>query len=463
MLPSCAEFSASELRLLFGEGVGQSVGNCTGVSTDSRTIHSGELFIALSGEIFDGHKFVQRAFERGAAAAIVERARYSEFLTDSPLPLICVDDTLTALGELARFHRLRFTIPVVAIAGAAGKTSTKDLVAHILARKFSVLKTEKNYNNRIGVPLTLLQLGAHHTAAVIEIGTNEPGEIATLSRILSPTHGLITNIGKEHLEKLLDLDGVEREECALFEFLRTTGGTAIVNLNDARLAKFTTELPDVLSFGLSTPAGFCAESEFDEMLHPTITLHVNDESAVATMQTFGQTALFNAVAAAAAAYSLGMNLNDIAAGLETFTPPVANGYGRMIVEQRQNYTLINDCYNANPESVLSALKTLQKFNATGRKIAALGDMRELGDSSAAEHDEILHQASASADIVIAIGEEMSASAGRISVRNIIVTPKDKAAIRIREYLEAGSILLVKGSRGIAMETIIKELDNSDGE
>lgn len=461
MLRSCAEFSADELRLLFGEGVGQTVGNCIGVSTDSRTVRTGELFVALSGEAFDGHKFVQNALQRGAAAAIIEQTRFCEFSTLPPLPLICVYNTLTALGELARFHRLRFDIPVVAIAGAAGKTSTKDLAAHILARKFSTLKTEKNYNNRIGVPLTLLQLASHHTAAVIEIGTNEPGEIAVLSRILSPTHGLITNIGKEHLEKLLDLDGVEREECELFEFLHTTGGTALVNLDDIRLAKFSQSVPNVCSFGLHAHAELHAEFDFDRMLHPKITLYTGNESAVATMQTFGQTAVYNAVAAAAAAYSLGMPLHEIAVGLETFAPPPANGYGRMVVEQRHTYTLINDCYNANPESVLSALKTLREFNATGRKIAALGDMRELGDSSAAEHDEILRQAADSADVVIAIGEEMSAAAKRIQESNIISSPKDEAANRIRDYLENGSILLIKGSRGIAMETIIEELKTGD--
>lgn len=441
--------------MLFSGGVGSGVGVCAGVSTDSRSVRPGELFVALTGETFDGHSFVQNALRQGAAAAVVGRERQSEFPEDAPL--IAVENTLDALGKLARFHRDRFDIPVVAIAGAAGKTSTKDLAAHLLASKFAVLKTEKNYNNRIGVPMTLLQLGSRHTAAVIEAGTNEPGEIAALAEILRPTHGLITNIGKEHLEKLGDLDGVEREECALFGFLARSGGTALVNLDDARLKNYAPTLPRVLSFGMTAGTDVRAEAGYDALLRLRLTLHIAGETAAAAMQTVGHTAALNAVAAAAAGAALGMTAGEIAAVFGEYSPPPAAGYGRMNIEQFKDVTLINDCYNANPESVAWALRTLRDFAAGRKKIAVLGDMRELGQHAAAEHDAILREAAAAAGAVIAVGAEMTAAADRTRLPNVATADKKQAANIAGELAAGGAVILVKGSRGIAMEDVIGDL------
>lgn len=452
---SSAEFSVDDLRLLFGASIRENIGHCAGVCTDSRSIRAGELFVALRGEAFDGHNFVGAVLASGAAAAIVERARMAEF---SPyLPLIPVEDTLIALGNIALFHRNRFNIPIIAIAGAAGKTSTKDLASHVLERKFNVLKTKKNHNNRIGVPQTLLQLSATHNVAVVEIGTNEPGEIAELCRIAQPTHGLITNIGKEHLEKLVDIDGAEREECSLFDALQANGGVALVNLDDNRLAKYSQLLPRTITFGETPAADIQMSVSYDKELHPLIILRISNATATAAMQTVGRTAALNAAAAAAVGAALGMEVGEIAKALQMFSPPSASGYGRMVIEQREGYVLINDCYNANPESVTAALHTLSQYPSSGMKIAVLGDMRELGEYTAGEHDAILEAAANVSDMVIAIGDNMREAAFRLNRENICISTKDDAPHRIAELLSGGAVLLVKGSRGLALEDIISRL------
>jgi UDP-N-acetylmuramyl pentapeptide synthase len=207
-----APFSRANLRELFGEQTNTVLPRdfrALGVSTDTRTLQAGNIFVALVGERFDGHSLISEAVQKGASLVVVNE-NTTVSLASVGAPCLRVENTLHALGELAHFHRSRFEIPVVAVAGAAGKTTTKEMITCVLGQEYTVLKTEGNFNNQIGVPLTLLRLEESHTVAVIEIGTNEPGEIEILSNIVAPTHGIITNIGKEHLEKLIDLDGVER-------------------------------------------------------------------------------------------------------------------------------------------------------------------------------------------------------------------------------------------------------------
>jgi len=231
-MTNTATFTQPDLVTMFGPAAASLPTDLTitGISTDTRTLVPGNAFIALRGERFDGHDKIEEALQKGARLILTEDISR---VPPRATALAC-GSTLHALGTFAWFHRRRFSIPVVAIAGAAGKTSTKDVVAHVLASTMSVLKTEANYNNQVGTPLTLLQLTHEHGAAVIEIGTNEPGEIEILCAMVQPTHGLITNIGKEHLEKLVDLDGVEKEETALFDYLRDHHGVALVNVDDDR-------------------------------------------------------------------------------------------------------------------------------------------------------------------------------------------------------------------------------------
>ncbi len=469
MNPNRAEFSARELAYLFGEETLINIGNdwsSRGVSTDTRSLQPGNLFIALRGETTDGHRYLETAYELGAAAALVEvsaGALYSPLI--GRLPLIATDDTLPALGALASFHRQRFSIPVVAVAGSVGKTTTKEMTASVLAQKFTVLKTEGNKNNRIGAPLTLLSLAEEHTAAVVEIGTNEPGEIAVLSDLVAPTHGLITNIGKEHLEKLIDLDGVEREETTLFAYLFGNHGTALINTDDERLAAYVRS-SGCFTFGLTGQPSIHAEVSFDLQLHPVLRLCIGDTTTAVLMQAPGETAARNAVAAAAVGHVLGLDAEQIKTGLESFRPVASSGYARMAVEQLGAITLINDCYNANPTSMDAAIGTLRAMHNSGKKIAVLGDMRELGAAAASEHFDLLLRTALpdnDIDTILLLGTEMHGALERYrsehstGVRLEFCASNGDCSRMLADLLTPGDIVLVKGSRGMKLEEVVRAL------
>lgn len=451
MFINSTEFTRSELTQLFGLGNCFSLPDmCKGVTTDTRTLGVGNLFVALQGERFDGHDHIQSAYEKGATCVIVRKG----FSIDESVPHIVVDDTLFALGELARVHRKRFTIPVIAIAGAAGKTSTKELVAFCVGKKYNVLKTEANYNNRVGVPLTLLQLTENYSAAVIEIGTNEPGEIERLSEILQPTVGVITNIGKEHLEKLKDLDGVEKEETALFRFLHNSGGKCIINLDDERLRTYVQD--GDITYSVGEKAHVSSLYTYDDNLKPIISLSIESETISFEMNTIGITSIMNATATAAIAYAHGFLTSEIASALAEYKPEVPHGYARMIVQHIKGITVLNDCYNANPESVSLALRTMSEYPSKGKRIAVLADMLELGDSAVNEHSRILEYALQISDYVILFGEIF------VELGSVLASEKIRTALcheRIVEYLNEclreGDVMLIKGSRGMRLEKVLE--------
>lgn len=451
MFNNSAEFKRSELVQLFGvDNCHNLPESCIGISTDTRTLLSGSLFIALRGENFDGHDHIPSALAKGASCAIICRDRLLQY---SEIPCIVVEDTLFALGELAREYRKRFQIPVIAVAGAAGKTSTKELVAHCLGTKYSVLKTEANFNNRIGVPLTMFQLQPHYMAAVIEIGTNEQGEIERLSEIVQPTVGIITNIGKEHLEKLIDLDGVEKEETALFTYLQSSGGISVINIDDERLSKYTSET--TIRFSTYQSADIQSSHVFDHELYPTITFSDGVEALTVKLQIIGNVAVLNSTAATAACYAAGMPLSDIVHALADYVPDAPHGYARMVVQHNKAVTILNDCYNANPESMMIALKTLSDYPSHGKKIALLGDMLELGDAAREEHRAIIELASDKADMIIVVGEQFTEVAKETTLRTLIALQTHEECVKkLKEYVKEGDIVLVKGSRGMKLEKIL---------
>lgn len=464
-----APFTVSDIRSLFGQDAHvPDYFASVGVSTDSRTVQPGNIFVALRGERFDAHENMGDAILKGAVCMLFERRWLEEwekrFSTEYPsFPHVVVENSLHALGVLAAYHRNRYRIPVVAVAGAAGKTSTKDLTAHVLAQRFRTLRTEANYNNQVGTPHTLLGITKFYQAAVIEIGTNEPGEIELLSAMTHPTHGIITNIGKEHLEKLIDLDGVEREETALFQQLEQQGGVALVNMDDERLAKYAGENrlnTTLISFSAQhSNADVYADIQFDSALHPVMDIRYKGQSCHAHLQTVGYASALNALCAAAIAYSVGLSSAEIQQGLESYLPPPAHGYARMLAEAIGGYTVLNDCYNANPESMYIALKTLAAFPTTGRRLALLGDMRELGDATQAEHRSLLEYASAQVDELWIVGNAMKeAYQTSTNLPNTVhCVQKSEAAEAVAVVLKPGDVLLVKASRGIALESVIQEL------
>lgn len=468
MNPNRAEFSTRDLIRLFGEDALITVDDTwssRGISTDTRSIEPGNLFVALCGETTNGHHYLATALERGAAGAIVQSDAgewYSPLI--GKLPLIAIEDTLVALGSLASLHRHRFSIPVVAVAGSAGKTSTKEMTADVLAQRFTVLRTEGNKNNRIGAPLTLLGLTEEHTAAVVEIGTNEPGEIAVLAELVAPTHGVITNIGKEHLEKLIDLDGVEREETTLFAYLFAHRGTACINMDDERLRDYLRQT-HCISYGLTHAANITATVELDEAVRPRLQLTIGATTTEVNLRATGLASASNALAAAAVGHALGLSTSEIKAGLETFQPASHHGYGRMVALSLNGYTLLNDCYNANPTSMYAALETLRAMQCSGKKIAVLGDMRELGESAAQEHLDLLRRAVLHDrfPVVLLTGSEMKRAFEQFRSEH-----DDHATLHfydsnsectevLRSMIQEGDVVLVKGSRGIKMEEIVQAL------
>lgn len=465
MLNNDAGFNYIDLLNLFNPSSLVNVNKdwiCSGVSTDSRTISEGDLFVALIGELSNGHDNVPSAFLNGATGAIVQREWYLQnYQIVEDMPLVLVDDTLEALGLIARYHRRKFDIPVIAIGGSNGKTTTKDIAAHLLDSKFNILKTYGNYNNRIGVPLMLLQLNYEHQAAVLEIGTNEPGEIYTLSNIVEPTHGLITNIGREHLEKLIDLDGVEQEEVYLFGFLNKHNRKCLINMDDDRLRKYDSIIDTKLRYTTNRTNQqdeyeLQAELTLNDNLNPLIKFSYQGKDYRAQMKTSGLSTGLNAVAAMAVAVELGMTPNEIIPKLESFEFTRSRGYGRMLVDKFAGILLINDCYNANPDSMEFAIKTLNQSIMPGKKYSALGDMLELGEVSLNEHKGILQKAINVSDIIFLYGnnfEKAYFELGKpINVKHF--TDKQSMITEIFNNIKEGDTLLIKGSRGMRMEEIV---------
>ena len=470
-MKNLAHFTTEELLYILEDFTNFRVpSDCVGISADTRTLQQGNLYIAIRGEHLDGHTFISKAKELGASGVIVDRHGAHQFSTElSNFPHLIVDNTLHALGKLAQFHRKRYDIHIIAIAGAAGKTSTKDCTAYILGKKYTILKTYANYNNQIGVPLMLLQLDDTYQVAVIEIGTNEPGEIEALSEIVLPTHGLITNIGKEHLEKLIDLDGVEKEETALFRHLDRQSCTKLINIDDERLQKYMVDKKSLTYSMYSLSSDISCTWQMNANGYATISFIVNAATThnqnrfKALINMPGKVGIMTAIASSAIAFACGMNLDEIATALSDYTPPEYHGYGRMAMQEIGNIQVLNDSYNANPASMSIALETLAGFTVIGKKIAVLGDMRELGNSSFTEHIKILQLAIISSDLCIVIGQEMHKAYTYLEAKEpslIYAETLDICTDIIKKEAKKGDIVLIKGSRGIQLENVLIAWKNS---
>lgn len=428
------------------------------ISIDSRTIRPGEAFVAIRGENFDGHNFVTSAFEKGAVLAFVEQNWFRENSTKE-YPIVVVENTQNALGQIANFHRQRFEIPIIAIAGSNGKTTTKDFVAHLLSKKFKVLKTEGNLNNQIGVPLTLLQLNSFHECAVIEIGTNKSGEISYLCDIVEPNYGLITNIGKEHLEFFVDLDGVEQEETSLFGYLLRKDGFVFLNIDDERLAKYSRILGKFISYGTKEDSYVRAEISFDDYLFPKIDYFSEGKKFSARLPIQGISPALCSIPAVAVALFFEIGEEEIISGLESFKLDSSKSYGRMLIKSINGITVINDTYNANPSSMELALRTMDMINTKGLKIGVLGDMKELGDLSLIEHKEIIQKASELLDKVFLCGEEMKFAFDSLEnkPKNLIFhNSKETIVSYLINNTHTGDVVLFKASRKIQLDEVVEK-------
>lgn len=430
------------------------------VSTDSRAIQRGDLFVALAGEKFDGHEYVKQVAEKGAVAAIIAADRAGAVLAQvsspAPLALLTVPETRTALGQLAGHYRAEFSLPVIAVAGSNGKTTTKELLASILRQHGATLWSEASFNNDIGVPLTLLKLESSHGAAVLEVGTNHPGELAPLVQLIRPRFGIITSIGREHLEFFRDLDGVAQEEGWLAELL-PADGALLLNGDGA-----WTEIIARRARARVVRAGLGADNLWRAMDLRT------DERGVAfrvvtprpdfagefRVNLLGRHQVTNALLALAAAAEVGVSPEAARSGLEACAPAKM----RLQVWRAGGVTVLDDAYNANADSMLAALQTLRDFPCSGRRVAVLGDMAELGEFTPQAHVEIGAQAAQlGVDWLVSIGRwaavtaASARAAGLKEVSEFASAPE--AAKVLPATLRAGDVLLLKASRAAALERI----------
>lgn len=456
-----AKFDTNDLAVLFGEDSVKNIESSrifNGVSIDSRTIEQGNIFVAIQGESVDGHSKIDHAFQNGASLAIAVMDKYQN---TSDKPVLFVKDTTEALGKLANHHRRRFRIPVVAIAGSNGKTTTKEITAHLLAQRYNVLKTHKNYNNQFGTPLMLLQLNDEHDIAVLEIGTNQPGEITILSEMVEPTHGLVTNIGREHLEQLESLDGVEMEETSLFSFLIRNNGLIFLNMDDIRLSKYTRIINKLFSYGNNNEFNLYAKASVNDELFPEITMKYNGRDLNVKMNEPCMTMGLNAIAASALAFHFGLEVDEIKKGLESFDNPKLGSYGRLLVEKIEDITVINDTYNANPESMEQAINAVMSLPVKIKRYCVLADMLELGQVSIYEHLELLRSLCETPLEVMLFGDEMKKAYMNLTSRNNISHYSNKQELidELLENIHPGDAILVKGSRGMKMEEIVDAIKN----
>ena len=429
-----------------------------GVSTDTRRLKPGELFVAIKGDRFDGHNFILDAVSKGAGGALVQYGCITNSNFDMRgVSFISVPDSIKALGDIARFHKARFSIPLIGITGSNGKTTTKEMTSAILARKLNVLKNFGTENNHIGVPLTLMRLKPEHKLIVLEMGANHLGEIRRLSEIAMPTMAVITNIGPSHLDHLKDLETVLKAKSEILESLSGEGAQVVINGDDETLSGLKTDLK-VVSFGLNKEFDFYADKV---NLEPDgINFRLNGKWDI-EIGLVGRHNIYNALAAIAASWGFGVSIEDVKDALKEFRVPNM----RMEVKRLRGIRIINDTYNSNPLSMRQAIESLKDMTTKGRKILVAGDMLELGTLSGRFHHLVGRQAAESGiDLIVAVGklaehvakgaQEAGMSDKKIKMCNLT----KEACAAVLQLIKKGDTILVKGSRAMKMEQIVTELE-----
>ena len=436
----------------------------SGISIDSRKISEDDLFVAIKGEVHDGHSFTGDVIGHGVSGLLIDRTKTDKLPGKESIKkeIVCitVNDTTEALGDLAAFNRKRSNVAVVAITGSNGKTSTRKMTAGVISPRFSTLSTSGNLNNLIGLPLTLLNLSFNHRWAVLELGMNRPGEIKRLAEICSPDIGVITNIGPAHLEGLGSLDAVMQAKGELLEKIKPNG-TAVLNADDPRLlqlADYTSR--NVLLFGMGKNAAIRALPVKVKDSGLSFTLMLPDESIPVYLKTPAVFMVSNALAAAAVGYLLGLTAREIKDGLEDFKPVKA----RMnILKTGKGIIIIDDTYNANPDSMKEAINTLMSLKGNNRGILVAGDMLELGEHAESMHRNIGRIAAGSDIAMLYVAGQFAQTVATgamdedMDSHDIFTGTKQEILEVITGRLSPGDWVLVKGSRGMAMETIVQGL------
>lgn len=434
------------------------------ISIDSRDLSPEAMFVAIKGDTHDGHDFIKGVVKGGGTGVIAEHQRAKHLLSQkwwrNDTVLLGVDDTTASLGRLAAFNRKRTHIKVAAITGSNGKTTTRKLMYGVTRQAFNTLCTKGNLNNHIGLPLTLFRLEMAHQLAVLELGMNHKGEIKNLSGICSPDIGVITNVGPAHLEGLGSMEAIAAAKGEILEKIKP-GGTAVLNADDDRVRALAGKAAGpVLFFGESGNADVRAKRIHQEMDGIFFTLVLPSETVEIKLKGQGIFLVYNALAAASVGFLLGISTNLIKKGLESFSPVK----GRMnLMTTDTGIIIIDDTYNANPDSMKAAIHALCRMKKTGKQILVAGDMLELGDFSPSLHKGIGKEAAASGvDRVYATGnfsEQVVNGAGDhgMDASDLFAGTKKQILQHLTGTLEPGDIVLVKGSRGMTMEEVVNEL------
>ena len=415
-----------------------------GVTIDSRNVERGDIFFPLKGNNFDGHQFIAQAAASGASLAFVEN------LTETSLLIQQVQSTKTFLYDLVREYRNHFSYPLIGITGSNGKTTTKDLLYHVLSTKMNVMRTEGNFNSTTGAPLSLLSFDTDADIGIIEIGANKPGEIETICSVILPNMGLITNIGEAHLVHFGSKNEIAKTKSALFTCLPSSG-TAFINLDDPFISKMNVSCSRI-EYSLNTTADYQGI-----WLDKTKQLKLHD--AVVDLSAYPKSMRINSLAIYTVASELGCNIPSITSRLQSFQLP--KGRGEVI--PMQNYTIINDSYNANLDSARLGIHNLSNISCSGRKITVIGDMLELGDKEE-EHLQKLgrYLVDKKVDAVFAYGDLSQHAIRAMNGANVFhqfYSDKNLLLTDLKEYLQNGDVIYIKGSRGMKMEDIITGLQS----
>ena len=418
----------------------------TSIVTDSRKAGEGSLFAAIKGARADGHKFIPAVAEQGAVCALCEEAPQAD------IAYILVESTLVALKGIAEYYRSLFSIPFIGITGSVGKTSTKEFISAVLAQKYNVHKTGGNFNNELGVPITLFGLEEEHEVAVIEMGISGFGEMTRLSQMVRPDISVITNIGYCHLENLGDRYGVLRAKTEMFTYLKDNGSIILCH-DDDKLRTLTDYHGITPTFYGTGNDEYRAENIVEKGLDGVgCTLIHGDTRIDVTIPTMGRHNVLNALCAMAVGTKLGLTPDEIKRGLESFR----NVGSRNRIIKTESYTVIDDCYNANPTSTKAGLDTLS--NLRGRKVAVLGDMKELGKDEIALHREVgAYAKDAGVDVLIAVGPLSEATAEGFGKGAYYYQDVDRCIDRMKRHLLPGDTILVKASHSMQFERIVEAL------
>jgi UDP-N-acetylmuramoyl-tripeptide--D-alanyl-D-alanine ligase len=429
------------------------------VSIDSRKIRPNTLFIAIKGDQFDGHNFVKDAVRKGAVAVIINKRSLTQF-NDIKVPIVTVNDTKRVLGDVARIWRKKIKAKIIGITGSSGKTTVKDMLAELLSEKFSVNKTEANNNNHIGVPLTILNTSEKHQVLVAELGTNHFGEIPYTANILSPDYSLITNIGDSHLEFLKTKNGVWKEKAFLFEETIKNGGKVFLNYDDPIINEKHSRIGKQISYGFSGKVDVLGKLiSYTDDGKPVVGITYKKKNYEFTLPIYGEQSAKNFLAACAIALEMGLTINEIESSVGRIKAPS----GRLDVQYYKNFILIDDTYNANPDSTRAAIELAGRIKTFKRKILFLADMLELGENSIKLHQGLKEVIVKSRiDEVCTIGSNMKYLHEKLDRKNLIAKHFTKRNLLVNYLKDKNlndSVILVKGSRGMRMEEFVSVIKN----